>query len=193
MENFNRIALVFVCSLISTCILSQEKHLEFRGIPLDGSLSSFEEKMDSIGYDIILIQDHAVVMEGEFIGKKANLFIFSSPITDNVWKVVVSFGKEISWSSLKYEYRKIKDLYTQKYGKSSHSFEFFTNPYYEGDGYELQALRNEKCTYVAYFELVEGTIAVRMNSEGSIGIVYEDGINVDKAKKERENNIMNEI
>ena len=96
MENFNRIALVFVCSLISTCILSQEKHLEFRGIPLDGSLSSFEEKMDSIGYDIILIQDHAVVMEGEFIGKKANLFIFSSPITDNVWKVVVSFGKEIS-------------------------------------------------------------------------------------------------
>ena len=184
---------IILCCLFSCALYAQEKHLEFKGTPLNGSLTSFVQKMKLKGYKTILTQDNAVVMEGEFIGKNANIFILSTPKTKIVWKVGVNLEKEISWSSLKSEYRKIKESYIKKYGKPLHSFERFDEPYYEGDGYELQALKLEKCTYISYFETPEGMISVGMDSSGSIAIMYEDGINVKIASKEKENAVMNEI
>lgn len=184
--------LLFVSCLICVNIFSQEKHIEFRGVPLNEGLNSFVQKMKTKGYKTIYSQKNAVVMEGEFINKKANIYILSTPKTNIVWKVGISFEKEISWSSLKFEYKNAKESYTQKYGKPLH-FEYFTDPYEEGDGYELQALRMEKCTYESYFEIPEGMIVVKMNSDGGVGIAYEDKINAIKASEEKENAIMNEI
>lgn len=184
---------VILCCFFSCALYAQEKHLEFKGTPLNGTLTSFVQKMKTKGYKTILTQDNAVVMEGEFIGKKANIFILATPKTKIVWKVGVNLEKEISWSSLKSEYRKIKDSYIKKYGKPLHSFERFDEPYYEGDGYEMQALKLEKCTYISYFETPEGMISVGLDSSGSIAIGYEDGTNVDIAFKEKENAVMNEI
>jgi len=184
---------VILCCLFSYALYAQEKHLEFKGTPLNGTLTSFVQKMKTKGYKTILTQDNAVVMGGEFIGKKANIYILATPKTKIVWKVGVNLEKEISWSSLKSEYRKIKESYIKKYGKPLHSFERFDEPYYEGDGYEMQALKLEKCTYISYFKTPEGMISVGMDSTGSIAIGYEDGINVDIASKEKENAVMNEI
>lgn len=167
--------------------------MEFKGIPLNGTLSSFVQKMKVIGYKTILTQDYAVIMEGEFIGEKANIFILATPKTKIVWKIGVTLEKEISWSSLRFAYFKTKESYIKKYGKPRHSFEKFEDPYYEGDGYELQALKMEKCSYISYFETPEGMISVGMDSSGCISIAYEDGINVKIASKEKENAVMNEI
>ena len=167
--------------------------MEFKGIPINGTLSSFVQKMKSKGYKSIYSQDNAVIMVGEFIGKKANIGILASTKSKIVWKVAVNLDEEISWSSLKSEYFKIKESYIKKYGRPLRSFEKFYDPYYEGDGYELQALKMEKCTYITYFDTPTGMISVGMDSSGCISIMYEDGINVKIASKEKENAVMNEI
>lgn len=187
------VLLFIICSLFFCNLSAQEKHMEFKGIPINGTLSTFVQKMKVKGYKTVYTQDNAVVMEGEFIGKKADIYILATPKTKIVWKVGVNLEKEISWSSLKSEYNKIKESYMNKYGKPLHSFERFDEPYYEGDGYELQALKMEKCTYTSYFETPEGIISVGMGTSGCISIGYEDGTNVDVASEEEENAIMNEI
>ena len=48
------------------------------------------------------------------------------------------------------------ELFTKKYGEPKDHFEFFSSPYYEGDGYELQALRKEKCNYISFWTLDKG-------------------------------------
>ena len=185
--------LIILCCLFSFALYAQEKHMEFKGTPLNGSLTSFVQKMKTMGYTTVLTEDYGVVMEGEFIGKKANIFILPTPKTKIVWKVGVSLEKQISWSSLKSEYYKIKESYIKKYGQPKHTFESFDEPYYEGDGYELQALKLEKCTYESYFETPEGMIKVGMDSGGCITISYEDKINAEIKKMEQENAVMNEI
>ena len=185
--------LVILCCLFSCALYAQEKHMEFKGIPLNGTLSSFIQKMKVKGYKTIYTEDNAVIMEGEFIGKSASIAILASPKSKIVWKVGINFKKETSWSSLKSEYYKIKESYIKKYGKPLQSFERFFKPYYEGDGYELQALKLDKCTYESYFETPEGMIFVGMDSSGCISIGYEDGINLKIARKEKENAVMDEI
>lgn len=185
--------LFILCCLFSFTLFAQEKHMEFKGTPINGTLSSFVQKMKTKGYKTILTENNAVALEGEFIGKKAVIFVIATPKTKMVWKVGVNLEKKISWSSLKDEYNTIKDSYIKKYGKASHSFERFDDPYYEGDGYELQALKMEKCTYKSYFKTPEGFISVGIDTDGSIAIWYEDGINVNIASQEQENAVMDEI
>lgn len=184
---------IILCSLVSYVSFAQEKHMEFKGIPLNGTLSSFVQKMKVKGYKTVYTEDNAVIMNGEFIGKNANVAILAAPKSKIVWKVGVNLDKEVSWSSLKAEYKNIKESYIKKYGRPLHTFERFDDPYYEGDGYELQALKMEKCTYISYFETPEGMISVGMDSSGCISIMYEDGINVKIASKEKESAVMNEI
>ena len=64
-------------------------------------------------------------------------------------------------------------------------------PRYEGDGYELQALNSDKCTYAAYYHTDLGLICIDMYGagygKGQVKISYEDKINSklqDESKKE---------
>ena len=75
-------------------------------------------------------------------------------------------------------------------------YEFFLDPYEDGDGYELQAIRLEKGFYRAFFFAPEGTISISIKANGSKGyfsIVYEDAINMEKYTSERDKSIKDEI
>lgn len=170
-------------------------HMEFKGVPIDGTLSSFIQKLQSKGFKKLQddIDDDIKIMEGNFAGEQSTLYILASPKSKTVWKVLVQYPKENSWSSLKYKYKDIKNLYIKKYGEPKDHFEFFSKPYYEGDGYELQALKNDKCTYATYFKLKEGYISVAISSPGCIEISYEDSLNNALKNKEKDSDILNDI
>lgn len=72
------------------------------------------------------------------------------------------------------------------------AFEFFSDPYYEGDGYEMQALRKDKCDYISYWEVENGIVSVKMGNSSMI-LSYEDSANSAIASKERENDIQDNI
>ena len=187
-----KLVLLFAAILLSASSFAQE-HLDFRGVPIVGHLERFITKMENLGYTLDRIVDNAAIMSGKFTNKNAELIILASPKTKTVWKVAVHFDEEVSWSSLKSSYREYKELYTKKYGTPTNSFEYFKDPYYEGDGYELQALRKEKCTYVTYYKLSSGYVFVKMTSSGAISLGYEDNINTELDTTESTSSALDDI
>lgn len=170
-----------------------EPHMDFKGIPIDGPLNSFVQKLQGKGFiKDSNVGDDIVIMKGEFANEDTFLYILASSKTKTVWKVCVEFPKISTWSTLKMKYFEFKDLYTKKYGEPQ-SYEFFSSPYKEGDGYEMNAVNSEKCTHSSYFKIKEGYIAIDMAKKGAIEISYEDAQNNDLRKKEKENKILNDI
>lgn len=184
--------ILLVVALFLSFSLSAQEHLEFRGIPIDGHLNIFVAKMKSIGYTIQEENNNVVIMKGKFTNKDVLLAVVGSVKTRTVWKVSVLFDVASSWSSLQSDYLEYKELFTNKYGMPK-SYEFFSKPYYEGDGYELQALRNDKCTYASFFENSVGYISVRLRSSECLGLDYEDKVNSEISAKEKKSSALDEI
>lgn len=80
-----------------------------------------------------------------------------------------------------------------KYGSPTSHYEFFKDPYYDGDGYELQALELDKCTYFTIWKLDYGNISIQMSSNASLWISYEDADGVKKKHYNENKQIQNDI
>ena len=176
----------FVC-------ISAQNHIEFMGVPVDGNINDFIVKLEAKQFKVKKRIDNIVIMNGKFAGESAEIFVASTNKTKTVWKVSVYFDEKSSWYSLKADYKKYKELFTAKYGKPTDSFEFFSNPYYEGDGYELSALKRDKCHYATFFEKEIGIIAVQMSSVCSIELIYEDALNSEIKNREKNSSILDDI
>ena len=85
---------------------------------------------------------------------------------------------ETSWSTIKSNYFEIKNQFQLKYNTGK-SYEFFTKPYFEGDGYEMQAIGADKCTYSTFWKPEFGHITLSIETLKRICIGYQDGINGD--------------
>lgn len=192
---FQVIVVVLGICLLGNPLYAQEsqKHIEFRGIPVSGNLNTFVGKLGGLGYKVAERSDNAVLMEGKFTGKDVEIIVFSSKKTKTVWKVLVRFDKATSWSSLKYDYEYYKSAFTKKYGNPETSYEFFSDPYYEGDGYELQAVRVEKCHYVSFYNTEGGVVYIEMDKSERLCVHYEDSVGTEKQKKERDEAVIDDI
>ncbi len=191
--------LVLIFSIISMFTFAQE-HMSFKGVPIDGSLTDFVANLRQQGYKVTYTTDDgdACVMTGEFAGfTDCELFILSTEKSHTVWKVVVFLPEQTSWYSLKSRYNEYKNSLITKYGEPTSNYNFFSSPYYEGDGYEFQALRNEKCHYVSYFNNDLGSISVEIKSKnynsGQVYIGYEDKTNSNLRKADQQNDMMNDL
>lgn len=54
------------------------------------------------------------------------------------------------------EWKQFKQLLSQKYGTPNNDFYYFKRPYYDGDGFELQAIRLGKGTAATYWNRPTG-------------------------------------
>lgn len=169
-------------------------HLTFRQLPITGDIYAFINNMESFGYKVEMPYSNeycVAIMKGQFAGiNNCQVIVVSTPRTKIACRVVISLPEEQVWFKLISQYNEFKEKLTKKYGKPQ-SYEFFSDPYSEGDGYEMTALAVEKCNYASYFDDNDGTIVVRLNKEGSVGIVYEDKYNSNLGETER-NSIANE-
>lgn len=184
---------IFIFFLFIGQIYAQSNHLTFKNIPINGTQASFIEKMKKDGFVLDEIIDNVAIMKGSFVGKDCEIFIGASPISKIVWKVSVHLPEESNWYSLKSSYNSFKEQFSKKYGNPFKTFEFFSKPYYEGDGYEMQALRNEKCFYYTYWDNIDGIISIEISSYENIKFSYEDKINVQINKTEKSQNIQDDI
>lgn len=185
--------LLLLLFLIPICLSSQTEHLRFKNIPITGKLNAFISNLETQGFQIQYEKDNAVVLTGEFVDSNCDIYVLSTPISDIVWKVVVNLSENESWYSLKSDYKRFIKQYTEKYGKPDSHYEFFVDPYYEGDGYEIQALRREKCKYITFWELNNGSIAVKISESAQISFAYEDAINAKIKSKETNRKVQDDI
>ena len=166
--------------------LNAQEHLRFMNIPIEGTMRRFAAKMETKGFVLDYAEEDGVQMTGTFIGRDCNLYMFKDPKTEKFRVVSVCFKKKYnSWYSLKGSYTKIVNGYIGKYGNPSKTAHTFLYPYYEGDGYEMSAVRSDNCRYWSYWEFDEGNIIVTILKDAKIMIYYRDKLN----GEERENKI----
>ncbi len=117
-------------------------------------------------------------MKGRLNGQTIEINIVYSPISKTVCRFSIYLPELPSLNLLKTEYEKYVDVFTTKYGAASQKNEFFKDPYYDGDGYELQALENDKAIFTTYWFLNGISLAVEISKFKMINIKYENDANM---------------
>ncbi|MBO7712575.1 MAG: hypothetical protein J6S85_03345 [Methanobrevibacter sp.] len=193
-----RLFIIALTSLIAISSFAQE-HLKVKGVPIDGNVDSFIKALEATGLKKDAVLSQAVdspILIGDFAGLSDCKFSFLNTEDGTVCKVLIISEDFTGWSSTKSKYRDLKDLLKTKY-EVTNSFEYFSSPYYEGDGYELSAIRQDKGTYKTFFKCDEGYIVIEINasstSKGYLTIMYEDTINMERFSQERDKKMADDI
>jgi len=184
--------------LMSALNCKSQERMSFKGVEMNTDLVTFVNKLVEQG---IKIKEHKLgdisytyTLSGAFAGySNCEIFVFGKKDKTLVYKVVVYLPEDNSWYSIKSDYNKLKEAYIKKYGAPSEDFHFFSSPYYEGDGYELTAIKIEKCYYSTFWTFDYGTIYTEISKYCQIKIVYEDKVNMESLSQLKEDAVNSDI
>lgn len=164
-------------------------HLCFRDIPICGDADHMAKKLVSQGYSIKEhSQNGSYLLIGTFAGiSGCDILVNNSEFLNSIIRVSVFLPVKNAWFSLKSDYEDLKSKFIKKYGKPENSYEFFTDPYYEGDGFELTAFTSGNAYYMSSFNVEKGTIFLAISDVDRVIITYTDkeGAEIEERAKER--------
>lgn len=177
------IAIVLACFALSG---AAQEHLSFKGIPIEGSMVSFCQKLKDKGFTQTDREKNITFFKGDFTGRDATVAVGATYNGQDVFSVCVFFDETDSWNSLVDTYVHYKDLYTEKYGKPTLCVE--NNPCsIDSNTIKMNALDQGRVTYASVFEARGGEILISIEKgslfKGFVVIKYEDSLNV-KAKRQ---------
>lgn len=182
-----RIVIALICILFSTLAIAQE-HLEFRGIPLDGSSTSFIAKLTEDGFKYEGRENDCDKLIGIFAGKDCTLYLESTATTKTVHAACVIINKQTEWENVKADYALLKQGLTAKYGEPYESKEEFRGGFKEGDGYEYAAFYGDKADWYSNFQTELGDISLSIKYQEyfsmAVVVTYRDKANSGKVIKE---------
>ena len=185
--------LFLLFSLLSTMFISfGQEHMSFKGVEMNCSASVFYSKMNASGFNLLYEKEGSYVMKGKFAGENATIVFKNSEVTNQVGAVVVFFEEKSSWASLKAQYLLFKKNLAEKYVMGL-SDEYFDSPYYEGDGFEMSAVKLGKCHYDTKFEDKRGFIILSISEDGEVSILYIDKIMWNKENDNDQKQRMNDL
>ena len=148
----------------------------FLGIKVEGSVFKIVEKLEAQGYTKISDLDEIIgLIKAQ---DKINLIYFNYKNESLIWKAVVIKPSSSNWYTLKRRYFEMKDMLSIKYGAVNKEIEQFLSPYYDGDGYEAQAISLQKCIYASFwYPDTLSSILLHIWRDGTLGISYENEAN----------------
>ncbi|MDE6569670.1 MAG: hypothetical protein K2K43_03495 [Alistipes sp.] len=171
-------------------VMAQE-HLSFKGIPIEGSMTAFCQKLKAKGFTFIGQENNTSLFSGDFTGRKATVGVAATDDGKNVFIVAVIFDASGEWNTLVNTYNYYKDLYIRKYGEPTVSKE--NNPARSDSNTALMAEVHEgTVVYGSAWEVTGGDIQLSIEKafgvyKGSVIIRYRDSQNVEaKIQKELE-------
>lgn len=159
---------------------------KFDGVYIGGDISSCVAAFKAKGYRLVQTYESGVEMQTTKKGENWEVHISKTPKTNKVWKVTIYLPKRTSWYSLLSDYEEYVEIMNKIYGKPYSQHSFFISPYELGDGYELQAVRLEKCRYLSAWTAENATIGVLMSKFEQISLQYENNANNELRKIEME-------
>lgn len=162
--------------------MEQSTHLKFKGVPIDGPLEQFVARMVRKGFEVTSAREEEVVrLEGDFAGfKQCEVYVSTLDNQNLVSRITVWFPIQDQWKNLYGDYKTLKEMLTEKYGKPTSCVERFTG--YLGnsgdDFYRMHAVSNDRCKYVTRFSGDEGDIILSIEHRGYsscfVQLVYQD-------------------
>ncbi len=182
--------LVFALMMIVGMTVSgQTDHMKFKGIPIDGTLTSFVNKLKQKGFTLQESGKGSAMLEGNFAAVKGCTVIVNEHESGVVNRVAVAFPTKDTWAMLYHDYSNLKDMLTQKYGKPALVEEEFQNRSYDlDDNGKMHEVRMDRCRYVCDWALENGSIELRIEHMTSTGgcmvfLVYIDADNEAKVRE----------
>lgn len=132
---------------------------KFKGVEITGTVDQFGAKLASQGFKFIDKMENNAVYMGRFAGMDDCLILlFSVENSKDIAAVLVLFGISISeygtihsyetWESLFGDYKRLKDLLAEKYGKPTDENESFSADAYTSSSYfKLHSVKEGQCQY----------------------------------------------
>jgi hypothetical protein len=174
--------IIALAILFSTATFGQT----FDGVSISGDLPTAISKYKAKGYTLVNTFPQGVKLKGRVASREIELFIFVTPKTKKIFKMAVYLTEETSWFSLRQTYIDMLNSFKNKYGEPDDDEAKFINPYYLGDGYELQAVELEKIDYHAYwFRRDNLTVGIEISKYKQVKLIYENNIMMDLKNKEQ--------
>ncbi len=169
-----------------------QEHISFMGIPINGTSEIFLKQLKEKGFTQISQFESSYKLYGKFANEIVEISVLASPRTNTVCKVIVYFSDKDNWKDLRKDYFAKKNLYRNKYLLTD-EYEFFSSPYDDGDGYEMIAVKREKCNFCSFYSTEGGHIYIEICDKLCVKVNYEDDINMKVAKSELESNAFDDI
>ena len=108
---------------ILTAISANAQHLEFMGIPLNGTIANFQSRLLKKGCRIMKNNSRYPVgirgFNGVFAGDKADIFVYYNPKTQIVYQARVAIDCDGDKEEANNLFNRYKDLLYKKYGEVS--------------------------------------------------------------------------
>jgi len=166
-----KLFLSFLISCLAVTAFCQNSHLTFKGVPIDGTLTEYVNKMKAVGFTHLGTEDGIALMQGDFVGyKNCTIGVQTLKPRNFVHEITVIFPSQEKWPNLENDYIRIKEMLTTKYGAPSKSKEeFVKTPIYrdlDKDDDKMDELRDDRCEYYSVFTLENGRITLQLRYTG---------------------------
>lgn len=184
--------LALICSMGAFAQMDrvEDPHLAFKGVPINGTLQEYVQKMKQKGFDYVGTEDGIAILTGDFAGYKGcTVGVSTLKQKDLVSKIIVLFPDKNTWSGLSNDYFNLKDMLTEKYGKPAYvTEEFQERPEPRDDNSRMYSVQFDRCKYITSFETPKGDIELSIAHGGVskcfVKLLYIDKINGDIIRSE---------
>jgi hypothetical protein len=181
------LTLIFVL-LIMKISAQNSEHLSFKGVPINGTLNEYVSKMTQNGFTHIQTENGTAILSGDFAGyKDCTVGVTTLKQKDLIYKIVVIFSDQDSWSKLSTNYFELKEMLTQKYGKPTNVVEKFdgdSQPNEDRD--RMHEVKFDNCKYYSVWRTDKGEIQLSIDHNSVIScfvkLLYFDKINSSEIK-----------
>ena len=192
------VSFAFVLIALTSYAQSSSEHLTFKGIPIEGSMTEFCQKLKAKGFTSIGSENNLALFMGDFTGRNATIGVTATDDGKSVFAVAVLFDPSGEWNTLVNTYNYYKDLYTRKYGNPTISKE--KNPAHSDSNTALMAeVHQGTVVWGSAWEVTGGNIELSIEKtsgiyEGMVMIRYRDSQNVEtKIQKDLEDVIKGQL
>lgn len=161
------------------------QHLQFKGVPIDGTLRQFVKRMKQKGFTEVDSNDDTAVLSGDFAGHKdCKVYVWTLDGKDLVAQIGVVFSDRDQWKQLYGDYARLKEMLTKKYGSPAACTEKFQKDFSGerlDDHEKMYKVELDKCQYETRYETDKGTILLEIAHDGVLRcfvlLRYKDKIN----------------
>lgn len=173
--------------------MANSPHLKFKGVPIDGTRKKFVDRMEKKEFKYIGdTEDGASVLEGDFAAYKGcRIYVSTLENKDLVSRIAVVFPEQKQWEYLYGNYKSLKEMLTEKYGKPASCTEEFQEAWYyaSNDERKMDGAKTDKCKYVTRFQADNGEIILSIGHSDSLRescyvmLTYKDATNGNAVKQ----------
>ena len=175
---------LFLLSLLLVFTQCNFTHLRFEGIPIDGPIEPFVQKLKEKGFKPVEKWEEMQCLKGTFAGKSnCQVFVLRNVKRDIVYRVVVCMPFRDNWEQIERDYQYLQRYYIKKLGAPDEFHSNFEVPReVERNEDKWKLLCADKCNYTSTWEVDGGKIYLEMShiedeNENCVRVLFYDKVN----------------